>query len=36
MRTMALVYLPTKLGDFVGVNAGIPAPEGAYGNIFHH
>ena len=33
MRTMVLVYLPTKLGDFVRVNVGvhIPAPWFAYG-----
>jgi hypothetical protein len=31
---MVLVYLPTKLGDFVRVNVGnIPAPWFAYGMV---
>jgi len=32
---MVLVYLPTKLGDFVGANVGvhIPAPWFAYGQL---
>ena len=36
MQPMVLVYLPTKLGDFVRANVGIhiPAPwsNGAYGD----
>jgi hypothetical protein len=33
LRTMVLVYLPTKLGDFVRVNVGmhIPAPWFPFG-----
>ena len=32
MRNMVLVYLPTKLADFVGAHVGIhiPGPDGAY------
>jgi len=31
MRTMVLVYLPTKLGDFVRANVGKYTIHGAYG-----
>ena len=31
MRTMVLVYLPTKLGDFLWANVGKYSIHGAYG-----
>ena len=34
MRTMVLVYLPTKLGDFVRVNVGKYTIHGASGDDF--
>jgi hypothetical protein len=35
MRTMVLVYLPTKLGDFVRANVGVHIPAPWFANLGH-